>query len=152
MPPILIKPSSEPSADSGEISCPAGEPVQKDSLLLCEQFDITPAKRRALLAVLRERTDEHSFKVAAFRAIEPNEDIGPRAKAVAEVSDVTVRHGRNIVSGGTDVFQYWPLMAAAWLDVFTLRGAVLGVQMATGMHPEDIEALIRRHLGPEVRS
>ena len=59
------------------------------------------------------------------------------------------RATQDIVKGETNHFDSWPLVAAAWLDVFTLRGAVLGVQHATGLCAEDVEALIRRHLGPE---
>lgn len=114
-------------------------------------FEITAPKRRALLAALRERTEVHDFKMAALAALEPDHNLAPRAKAVAEVLDQTTRNAQNIVKGDTNAFRYWPLVAAPWLDLFTMRGAVLGIQMATGMHPEDIEALLRRHLGPEIQ-
>lgn len=112
-------------------------------------FDLTPEKRQSLLLALREATERADFLNASLAAISPTHHQATRARRVSELLGCTTRHAQDIVKGETTHFDSWPLVAAAWLDVFTLRGAVLGVERATGLHPDDIAALIRRHLGPE---
>lgn len=141
-PHLVVGPCADHAPDRSEKS------VRTDALL-CEMFDMTPDKRVALLAALRRATEKRDFLEASLGAVCATHHQATRARATADLLGCSERRAQDIVKGETNHFDSWPLVAAAWLDVFTLRGAVLGVQHATGLCAEDVQALIRRHLGPE---
>jgi len=122
---------------------------RNDDRLLCEMFDMTPEKRLALLRALHKATDKVDFLNASLDALSGTHIQEKRAEVAAALTDCTVRRGRDIVKGETSHFDDWHFILGSWLDVLTLRGLVLGVQRAAGLHPEDVEIMIRRHLGPE---
>ena len=122
---------------------------RNDDRLLSEMFDMTPEKRVALLRALHKATDKVDFLNASLDALSGTHIQEKRAEIAASLADCTVRHGRDIVKGETGHFDVWHFVLGSGLDVLTLRGLVLGVQRAAGLYPEDVEAMIRRHLGPE---
>lgn len=122
---------------------------RNDDRLLCEMFDMTAERRLALLRALHKATHTVDFLNASLDALSGTHIQEKRAEVAASLADCTVRHGRDIVKGETSHFDHWHFVLGSWLDVLTLRGLVLGVQRAAGLHPEDVETLVRRHLGPE---
>ena len=148
--PSLVVPDH--SVDNGGANLTENsKPAEKDRLM-GERFDLTPARVIALSkAVLGRSDNKDNATELGILAISPGHFPARRAEAIAALTGLSESTGKRISKHETGHADTWPLLFASILQFLTLQGAIAYVCAATGMDEDEAEALLRRHLGPEIQ-
>lgn len=147
--PSLVIPDH--SVDNGPTNLTEnGGPAEKDRLL-GEAYDLTEARVANLARAIWDSGTAHDFTQHSIAAIHRHHNIASRGRAIAALTGLSAKTGERIHKSETQHADTWPLGLAGVLPFMTLRGAAAYVCAATGRDEDEIEALLRRHLGPEIQ-